>query len=490
MLPILEKLAVQLDETVDHTLAARARDILDNNKALLRSSPFGSKLGPGLGAGPALLIEDHNWIRLFEQSGDLAYSYRSLLLAGENDQVVVGGGKCPAFEDYCQNTLGLGSPEIMVPAATTTDTALTTRCINDGHLLAQVVKHARKHGELNIIPYMGIEAVWHLASIIAELSGAEVRVAAPEPQLTRCVNDKAWFSQCVEDVLGVSADPESMRIDNLAILTQQISRLARRFSHVAIKLTNSASSAGNLVFAAKSICAMRPQALRDFLSKQLSGIGWRGNFPLLLTAWEEPVACTPSVHLWIPRPEQGKPIVEGIFDQNVIGEISEFNGASPSRLSTDSQQRLANEAIQLGTVFQHLGYFGQCSLDAILIGQDPDTAVLHWVECNGRWGGVSIPLMLANRLIGDWGQRGLVIVEEAHWQCPPCDIDRILSVLADELYIHNQRTDGVILLSPGRIMDGSGYELMILDSSQPLAEQRATRVVRKLRDVMQNGLAP
>ena len=42
--------------------------------------------------------------------------------------------------------------------------------------------------------------------------------------------------------------------------------------------------------------------------------------------------------------------------------------------------------------------------DAILIGESLADARLHWIECNGRWGGVSIPMTLANRLTGDWAR--------------------------------------------------------------------------------------
>ena len=44
--------------------------------------------GETLGA-PSLVIEDHGEIRLFEHSGDQAYSYRSLLLAGNDDLVTL-----------------------------------------------------------------------------------------------------------------------------------------------------------------------------------------------------------------------------------------------------------------------------------------------------------------------------------------------------------------------------------------------------------------
>ena len=56
----------------------------------------------------------------------------------------------------------------------------------------------------------------------------------------------------------------------------------------------------------------------------------------------------------------------------------------------------------LATVFQHLGYVGRCSFDLVLIGDSIETADFQFIECNGRWGGTSLPMTLMNRMFGDW----------------------------------------------------------------------------------------
>jgi len=479
-----EKISISIDEEIQNILADKAEQLKASDHLLQDPQPLGAMLRTGLGEGRRLLIEDHNWIRLFEHSGDNAYSYRALLLARDIDLVAIGVRRCKAFEAYCATKLGLGRPEILVPSESTTQAPLTTRCIDDEDFLTAILDRSKPHGELTVLPYMGIESVWRLASLLVERSKLTVRVAAPLPHLTRCINDKSWFSRCVEAVLGLSAEPETIPVDSLAMLTHQIGNLSRRVSHVAIKLIDSASSAGNLVFDANAIARLASKPLREFLVSHLNRIGWPGNFPLLLTVWESPVSCTPSVHLWIPSVEEGQPVVEGIFDQNVIGDGAEYSGAAPTRLTRETRQRMANEALKLATVFQHLGYFGQCSLDAILIGENPATALLHWVECNGRWGGVSLPLALANRLGVDWREQGLVIVEEAHLQAKPCPLERVLEMLGDELYDHNSYRRGTIILSPGRLEEGSGYEIMVIDDTQVKAQQRAEHVVKKLTEFL------
>lgn len=159
MLLIPEKIAVSIDDATREVLVEKAQRIKASDRKLQELEPFGAQLSSGLATGPWLLIEDHNWIRLFELSGDNAYSYRALLLAGEGDQVAVGVRRSEAFERYCEHMLGLGKPEILIPSETIVHTPLTTRCIQDENFLAAVVDRAKQYGELNIIPYMGKSVV-------------------------------------------------------------------------------------------------------------------------------------------------------------------------------------------------------------------------------------------------------------------------------------------------------------------------------------------
>ena len=128
---------------------------------------------------------------------------------------------------------------------------------------------------------------------------------------------------------------------------------------------------------------------------------------------------SPSVQLWIPGRDAGAPVVEAIFDQSLRSLEGEFVGAVPSGLPEAWQLRLATEAALLGCLLQELGYFGRCSLDAVLVGEDLASCALHWVECNARWGGTSIPLTLVNRLVGDARRAPFVIVQQTGLRLAP-----------------------------------------------------------------------
>ena len=92
------------------------RRLLAAEPALNATAAFGSLVTPGLGPWPAVVIEDHSAIALFEESGDWPYSYRSLLLAADGDIVLIGVPRIEAFEDYCRDYLKLGRVQILCPS--------------------------------------------------------------------------------------------------------------------------------------------------------------------------------------------------------------------------------------------------------------------------------------------------------------------------------------------------------------------------------------
>lgn len=478
-LPIVPHVSFAIGAEERRTLARLAARIRAGEPALADTRPFDGGVEPGLGPWPSLFIEDHSAIALFEEAGDRAYAYRSLLLAGDGDQVVIGTARSPAFEAYCRETLALGSAEVLSPRASAAGRSLAMRCAGDPDLLEAAAANARRAGGLNLVPYMGTGGIWVLAAALAMRAGAKVRVSAPPPRLTRRVNDKLWFARRVVEVLGGRALPPAHAVFGPAALAGRVAALARRYACVGVKLTQSASSAGNIVLDAAGLERLSLAALRDRLVELLRRTGWKGAYPVMVTAWEQPVVASPSVQVWIPE-GPADPVIEAIVDQAVIGIAGEFVGAQPTALPAPWRRRLADEAGRLCLLFQELGYFGRCSFDAILVGEDEARAELHWVECNGRWGGVSIPMTLANRLVGDWRRRPFVISQRSDLKGPRRELSAVLTMLGDDLYAAGLRSTGAILLSPGAIEQGTGFQLLVLGESVAGARAQAERVAARL----------
>jgi pre ATP-grasp domain-containing protein len=474
-LTFLEEYPVELSPSEKTHITTIAKS-LKQKYTLDTPEQYHPDIHQGLVDKPKLLMEDHSWIRLFETEGDEAYSYRSLLFADENDLVVIGVKRCKSFENYCHQTLGFGKPDILMPEQDPRPKSLTTRCINDSKIINTIVSHARQNEGLNIVPYMGTSETWRLAAIIADRSAVSVNVAAPLPALTQMVNNKVWFTQCVSELLGNSSVPPAHKAYNLSLLTKEITDLVQRYDKVAIKLADSASSAGIIVIDSGDLRGVPLHEVKTCLEQLLTRRRWCGTYPLMASAWESPIMTTPSVHFWIPDRAEGDPILEGIFDQVVSGINMEFTGAIPTELDTNWQNKITHEASMIAMLFQELGYFGRCSLDAILVGNDLTSARLHWVECNGRWGGVSIPLSLAHRLCGHDKLTCFMVIEEAHLKNPPTLLENILKRLDKDLFNHVQNPGGAIILSPSRFEAGNGFEFMIIENSIDIARETARRI--------------
>jgi hypothetical protein len=483
-IPVVTHFAVEIDDGERRDLARLARRLLADEPAL-SGTPFGPGVRAGLGDGPGLVIEDHSWISLFEHVGDVAYTYRALLLAGDGDQVAIGVERNPAFERYCREVLGLGDVEMLTPEVGASTDPIALRCAGDDAIVDKVAARARAAGVLDLLPYMGTGGVWRLAGAIAARAGVQVRVAAPPPRLVRRVNDKLWFADRVAEVLGREALPPAYAAYGPGALVRQLLYLAGRHASVAVKIPDSASSSGNVVLEASDLRDLEAAALEEHVLGVLRRAGWRGGYPLMVTGWERPVLASPSVQLWVPAPEDGGPVVEGVFDQVLVGTAAVFSGAAPSTLPPEIQTRLVTEAARLACFLQELGYFGRCSFDAIVVDDQPGTARLHWVECNGRWGGVSIPMTLLNRLVGDWQRVALVIAERDDLQVVRQNFEAVLAALEPELYAAGGPTAGAIVLSPGRITEGTGFEFMVLDETPAAARARADSLATKLVRLME-----
>ena len=470
-LPIISQVAVSIEQGERDRLRGLANLFLANDPALARI-PFDGDLKCGLSVLPSVIFEDHATLVGVGPEERQAYAYRGLVLAGEGDLFITDGPRCLAFECYCRDTLGLGGAAVAM-AAPAADLSMTRRILRDHRLLDLVVQHALRAGGLNLVPYMGSGGAWAIAGRIAERSGGPIRVAAPPPHLTERANNKLWFAARVVDVLGPQAVPPAYRAYGPSAMIGLLRWLAKRHPSVAVKLPNSASSEGNFVFEAAQILSMNAGQLMSELMRALDRSGWQRQFPVQVTAWERPILASPSVQLWIPEAAVDDPLVEGVFEQRLTGRIARFSGAEPSALPRIWIKRLVSEARRLGYFLQQLGYFGRCSFDAIILGEDLERAKLHWIECNGRWGGVSIPMTLINRLAGDWTKRPFLVVDVTNRDQPAEPFSAFMTRTKAELYGVDGRQSGAIILSPSRIESGSGYLLAIVGDTVEEARRLA-----------------
>jgi hypothetical protein len=477
-LPVVEQIPVTLDAGERREIARLAGRIRRRAPRLAADDEYGPAVRVGLGRGPGFFLHDTAGVQRVLDAELSALEYRPLALAGAGDCLAICGNRVPAYEDYCRDVLGLGDVEVLRARSSAPGAPLATRCRTDPEVLGRLAAIARLHGGMTVHPYISSGPVWQLAAAIAERAGAPIHVAAPLPRLARCVNDKLWFAKRTAELLGERSLPPGAKARDLPSLARHVAALGREHAEIVIKLPSAAGSRGNVVIASEQVRGRSDEALRHFLDDLLAGLGWRRAFPLLVSAWESPVVMSPSVQLWIPPAEDGPPIVEGIFEQRTTGVAGTFIGAIPASLPRHVEARIAGEAVILGTYFQELRYFGRCSFDAILVGHDVATAALHWVECNGRWGGTSTPMTLVNRLVGDWTTAPFETVAP-DWPLR-ISFTEALDRTADRLFRPGDRA-GIVFVSPGDVVAGTGLQFVAVAETLEAACAGAYRANEALR---------
>jgi hypothetical protein len=328
------------------------------------------------------------------------------------------------------------------------------RCVQDPALLAQICDVAHRAGRIGLVPYLGSQSTWALASTLAAQSGTPVWVAAPGPRLTRRVNDKLWFSERVTQVLGRRALPLTYYIFGPEALANP-GRAARPTppDRVCIKVPDATGGAGNLILEAKPLARLRLASLRHFCCNA-AWVGWHDRYPLLAGDGRRGGRGPLGSALDSP-PHAGSAGRGGCSNRPSRKGIS--SGPRRGALPASECQRLAEEALHLACLFQELGYFGRTSFDAVVLS----SGALHWIECNGRWGGVSVPMTLLNRLIGDWQSRSFVIVHQSGLRMPARSFADVVDRLNDRLFRHGGEPRGILFLTA----DGSnryGFDFLVL----------------------------
>jgi hypothetical protein len=479
LLPIVPRISVPLDEDERWRLRAIAAQIASEEPALAATDAFGTRARPGISAHRWLVIGDATEIALAKIDEESTYEYRLSLLARQNDLVVFGGEPNPSFELYRSQFIGQGPIVPISPRNVPANPLLplADRCRLDDEAFARIVEATKREGGLTIVPHIGMGSAWRLAGAVADETGLDVRVMSPPPRLTRRANDKLWFTRLVAKVIGENAIPATYSAHGLAVLAQRIRALARTAERVVVKVPDSAGGAGNVCLAAHEVIDASLSDIKDRIFGILRAVGWCETYPLLVGLWEAPALSSPSVQLWIPSIADGPPIIEGLFEQILEGREGLFVGSVPAELPEPWQRRLADEAMRLATVLQFLGYFGRCSLDTLLVGRTFGTAALHWIECNGRWGGVSIPMTIVNRLKRGSDRAKFVVVQRTGESHPPQSFADALEALDPILFRSGKRGEGIVLLSPAEIEAGRGVQMLACAETIADARELATSAV-------------
>lgn len=450
-----------------------AAHFLRDEPALVSSLDFGPCVRQGQGNGPSLLIGDQFEIPLLARDEKELLDYRMALLAQPGDIVLVRKRDLD-YEHYLARYLG--KPDVTFLAGGQGDMRpMSQQARTSDRLFDACRSAAAASGGLTIRAYLTTGRIWRLAQAIGEAANCTVHVCGPSPRVVRRANDKLWFTQLARQVIGGVATPPTMAAYGPAGAAGLVKRIAATNKQVIVKVPDSAGSAGNIRLDSAVVNGMKLRVLRGFLLRRLHAAGWKDTYPVLVGVWDENVRCSPSAQIWIPDVSQGAPQVEGVFEQHVEGPAGEFIGGVPSGLPDRTQDQLRSEAIRIATVLQHLGYFGRCSLDAVLCGPERH---IHWIECNGRWGGVSIPMIASRQLKG--ANPAIAIAQEL-FPAERMDTSGLIARLEDMLLRATERQTGIVITAPPVGRAGMLLSFLSIADTQSNAVKYLQEAVRRIR---------
>ena len=347
---------------------------------------------PECAGWPTLHLDDVSGIPfLVDVVGVELYQLRSRVRAGPGDVFCATCLSMPDYEVYNTERLGLGAPEFVYapPVGAAIEVSRAARAEAPFRALTDF---ARRAGRLVIHPYMGIEPVWELGRALMAAAEVPVAVLGPPPPVCWLANDKVQLTEVVRQVCGDELVVASRRSNTASGLAAALRELAAGAPQVALKMARCASAMGNGLFESADVLSCDPARLEARVAAFLTQKEWQVGDEVLAVAWEA-TPDSPSTQLWIPPLGAGEPRVEGVYEQLLVGPEKVFLGSIPSGLEDGLNRRMSEESVAVARVFQALGYVGRCSFDFIVSPKG-----LRFVECNGRWGGTSTPMMLVDRL--------------------------------------------------------------------------------------------
>lgn len=430
--------------------------------------------------GPTLHLDDLSEIALLDRVYDVRFMLdRARLRAATGDFVASCFQTPPAYEQYCRERLGLGSPTWLEPEPLANQLQVAYACWEDRRVRRTLVRALRNDELLYVHPHMGTLAIWELAALLEQSSRRPIKVVAPPPAVTKWANDKLAFAETVTGLFGPAFVPPTAQAWSYGALTQRVRELAAASRVIVLKLPDSAGGGGNVVAKAERFRGRSLRAIRDDLKDLLWGIRWDGQGKLLVGSWETDVQSAPSAQLWIPPEPDQPPVVEGLYEQTFEGREGSFVGSRPVRFPSPMAQELVDRCWLLARLFQRLGYVGRCSFDMLLLGEDFEQSRLVFIECNGRWGGTSLPMTLMNRLFGDWMSQPYAARECCVAGLDCLEFPDLLDFFGPDLFDARTGKGSLVFYNPGRMQAQSGINVLALGETWEAAHRVVETEIRE-----------
>jgi len=380
------------------------------------------------------------------------FQLRARLRAAAGD-IILSNCEPPAgYEAYNADHLDLGHATWLRPSADQDRMTVAKDCLANVTCLDILARAlSQKGGYLH--PYLSTEEIWQLAAELTGRSGSGVLVLGPPPALAALVNNKCSFLQIARLVAGEQATIPFAIACTVADVSGFIEKFKHRMDRIVIRLPDSTAGLGVKIVDTGALPS-GPKLIAE-LDVILATLGWEKSGDLLLSEWTPSLASV-STQMWLPPLQAGGPVCEGIYRQRLHPRNGmQYWGASPAYLPDPTAAELRRLSCLLCSAFQRAGYVGRCSFDFLLTGERLKSATPIFVECNGRWGGVSAVMSLVDRVSRPGARPAHSFGPVSGDSLRGAELRDILAVLAGELYDSRRKSGrGVMAYHVGGLNAG------------------------------------
>lgn len=486
--PIIGRVTPEPSTAQLRALESLTVEIQRERPELAADSQFHSLVPESLTNGACLHLDDLSEISCLDGGQEFLFMQdRARLRAGDGDIVATLSPEVAGYEHYCQRQLGLGRPQWLHPALGKDALQVAQACWMDRHARSTLVHLLRTDSLHYLHPHMGTFGVWELGVLLHEHSRRPVKIIAPPPALAALVNNKIAFARIVARLFGGGFVPATVSAWNMATLCQQVSKIAKSARMIGLKRPHSAGGDGIAVLEARPICQASLHEIHNLLGNLVNELQWDRNSEMLISCWEQDVLCSPSVQLWIPTKADGAPIVEGVFKQFLDRDTGVFVGAVEAELPSDLLSDISTRSWLLARLFQKLGYVGRCSFDTMLVGESLERSRLEFIECNGRWGGTSLPMSLMNRLFGESTAKPYAVRTLKVDGLKRISFSRLCELLNLAIYDRRTGRGRLVFTTPGLMHHQSAITVLAIGhSAQDATKYAENSVPALLRQVVES----
>jgi hypothetical protein len=434
--------------------------------------------------GLGVQIDDLSGIPLIEQLPVAAALQLRARMRAQSGDVVLSNLEPPrGYEAYNQDRLGLGHATWLQPNCEKGSMTVTRDCLASTECLDVLAGLLSGRGGY-VHPYVSFEDVWLLAQELAGRSGSKVSVVGPPPALAALVNNKCRFLDFARAAAGYYTTIPFAVANSAAALADLLRQFASRSDRLVVRLPHSAGGLGTTVVDAGSFSPEKDPLAEA--GAMLAALGWDGRTDVLVSEWV-PALTSVSTQIWIPPERLGGPVCEGVYEQRLDPTIGmQFWGAVPVQLPDEVDAELRRLSGVTCEALQLAGYVGRCSFDFLLVGERLESATPLFVECNGRWGGVSSVMSLVDRVSAP-GKRlahsfGPVVRDSLRG----AEFGDILDVLEPELYELRTGVRGALLYNVGGLATGR-IDICTIDVDQDSAARLWETCAQRLQTAADGG---